>query len=111
MAAHVQYQTCIESCKKAVAACLACIKACKSEGHSAMMQRCIALDTDCAEFCQLAVKSMERDSEFVALICEDCAEICQVCSEECSKHSEQHCQDCAKATKACMEECLRVISH
>jgi hypothetical protein len=109
--ANAQYQTCIESCKQAVTACLECIKACKSEAHSPMMQRCIALDTDCAEFCQLAIKYMERDSEFIALICEDCAEICKICSEECAKHSEQHCQDCAKATKACMEECLRVISH
>lgn len=109
--ANAQYQTCIDSCKQAAAACLACVKACKSEPHSLMMQRCIALDTDCAEFCQLAAKFLERNSEFAALICEDCAEICKICLEECSKHTEAHCQDCAKATKACMEECLRVISQ
>lgn len=109
--ADSQYLSCIDACKQTIAACLACIKACKEGDHSPMMQRCIALDTDCAEFCQLAVKSMERNSEFVTLICEDCAEICQTCAEECSKHAESHCQACASACRTCVEECLKVISH
>jgi hypothetical protein len=109
--ANAQYQSCIDSCKQTIAACLACIKGCQSEEHLPTMQRCISLDTDCAEFCKLAVKSMERGSEFTALICEDCAEICQVCAEECGKHMEAHCQACAKACRHSVEECLKVISH
>lgn len=109
--ADSQYLSCIDACKQTIAACLACIKAGKEGDQSPMMQRCIALDTDCAEFCQLAVKSMERNSEFVTLICEDCAEICQTCAEECSKHAESHCQACASACRTCVEDCLKVISH
>lgn len=105
-----QYQSCIDTCKKAILACEACAAACKSEGNSAMMKRCIALNLDCAEFCRLAVKFMERDSEFVTLVCEDCAAVCRECSDECAKHKAAHCQQCAKACEACTTECLQMIS-
>ncbi|MBA3696783.1 MAG: four-helix bundle copper-binding protein [Methylotenera sp.] len=108
--AYEQYQSCIDTCKKAIVATEACIAACRSEGHSTMMQRCIALDTDCAEFCKLAVRFMERDSEFSALICEDCAAVCKECGDECIKHQVKHCQDCAKACYLCMDECLKMVS-
>ena len=108
--ANEQYQSCIDACKKAIAACEACVEACRSEGNSPMMKRCISLDVDCAEFCKLAVKFMERKSEFTALICEDCAEICRECADECAKHKPQHCKDCAQACYLCMDECLRMVS-
>ncbi|MEZ0231826.1 MAG: four-helix bundle copper-binding protein [Methylophilaceae bacterium] len=106
-----QYQRCIDACKKAILASEVCADACRSEGHSPMMQRCVSLDTDCAEFCRMAVRFMQRESEFVDLICEDCAEICRECADECIKHPADHCQECAKACYACMDECLRMVSH
>lgn len=100
------YQPCIDSCQKALLACETCAEACKSEGNAQMMQRCIALDIDCAEFCKLAIDFMQRESEFCSLICEDCAEICRECAEECAKHPQEHCQICAQMCNACADTCL-----
>ena len=105
-----KYQPCIDACKKVIAACEACAEACRSEGNAAMMKRCIGLDTDCADFCKLAVRFMERDSVFTSLICEDCAEICRDCADECAKHKSQHCKDCAQACYLCLDECLKMVS-
>lgn len=105
-----KYQSCIDACKKAIAACEACATACREEGSPEMMKRCINLDTDCAEFCKLALRFMERDSEFTSLICEDCAEICRECGDECDKYKMQHCKDCAQACHQCMDACLRMVS-
>lgn len=106
--ANQKFQSCLDACKKAMIACDACADACRSEGNVAMMKRCWGLTTDCAEFCKLAIRFMERDSAFTALICEDCAEICRECADECSKHNLQHCKDCAQACYLCMDECLRM---
>jgi len=105
-----KYQSCIDACKKVITACEACAVACRSEGNAAMMKRCIGLDTDCADFCKLAVRFMERDSVFTSLICEDCAEICRDCADECAKHKSQQCKDCAQACYLCMDECLKMVS-
>ena len=62
------YQSCIDSCQKAL---LACGTACRAEEDAAMMQRCIALDMDCAE-------------------------IYRECAKECARHPHEHCQLCVR---------------
>lgn len=104
---HDPYQSCIEACNKCAEFCDYCAKACEKE-HAETMARCIALDRDCAAICRLAVDFMQRNSEFVDLICQDCAEICEECAEECQKHEQGHCQQCAEACRQCAEECLKM---
>jgi len=104
-----QYQSCINACNACAEACIQCAKLCQKEPNSLLMQRCIALNLDCAEFCWLAAAYMTRDSEFCDLIREDCAEICAICAEECAKHSVSHCQKSAEACRQCVDECLNLI--
>ena len=100
------YQSCIDACITCADACTRCAAACKAEPNHEMLARCMALDKDCAEFCRLAAAFLARDSEFIDLICQDCAEICDACAEECSGHDMEHCQQCAEACRQCAEECL-----
>lgn len=107
---YEQYQACINACKSCADLCDRCATACQHEPESGMLQRCIALDTDCAAFCRLTVDFMIRGSEFCDLVCEDCAELCGACAEECAKHQMNHCQKCAEACRNCMQECLSMSS-
>jgi hypothetical protein len=63
---------------------------------------------DCADFCRLTASFVARGSDFVELVCQDCAEICTACAEECEKHASTHCRQCAEACRKCAEECLKV---
>lgn len=107
MASHDHYQSCIDACVACAEACDHCAEACEREDPK-MMARCISLNRDCAAMCRLAADFMVRNSEFVDLICQDCAEICEVCSDECATHDQEHCQDCAEACLKCAEECLKM---
>ena len=108
---YAPYQDCINACKTCAILCDLCATSCKSEPNSGMLQRCIALDTDCAAFCRLTVDYMIRQSEFCDLACEDCAELCGACAEECAKHQMNHCQKCVDACRKCMEECLTMSTQ
>src|SRR5258706_15896815 len=96
---------CIEACQACVVACSQCAASCLKEPDVKMMARCIALDFDCADICELAAKTMARSSEYAKAICNTCAEICTACAAECGKHKMEHCQECAKACQRCAEEC------
>lgn len=104
---HDPYQSCIDACNKCAEFCDYCAKSCEKD-HPETMSRCIALDRDCAAICRLAVDFMQRNSEFVDLICQDCAEICEACAEECEKQEQGHCRQCAEACRSCAEECLKM---
>jgi hypothetical protein len=73
-----------------------------------MMRTCVELDMDCADFCRLTATFIGRDSDFIELVCQDCAEICTACAEECEKHDAEHCRQCAETCRRCAEECLKV---
>jgi hypothetical protein len=98
---HTRYQACIDACNACAAACNACLVACLKEDDVKMMQRCIALDTDCAAICSLAAHAMARDSEMARHFCRVCSEVCLACANECSQHAHDHCQQCADACKHC----------
>ncbi|MCB5185736.1 four-helix bundle copper-binding protein [Methylobacillus gramineus] len=108
---HNHYQPCIEALKSCIEACEHCAAACRSEGSPLHMQRCIKLDTDCAEFCRLTLNFLQRESEFADLVVEDCAEICRACGEECAGHQFDHCQQCAKACQHCLDTCLKAVAN
>jgi hypothetical protein len=109
MMTHEQNQSCIDACKACADACDRCIQALRDDPSPALMTRCHALCLDSAAICRLAAGFMAYESEFVDLICQDCAEICKTCAEECSQFaSRDYCRKCAEACSACAEECLKV---
>lgn len=96
------------ACRNCAIVCQTCAAACLGEDDVKMMTRCIKLDLDCADICQLAANFMARDSEYAKEVCRICAQICRACGEECKKHEADHCQRCAEACMACAEECERM---
>jgi hypothetical protein len=107
---YEDYQDCIAACHACVVACNHCAACCLQEADVKHMTRCIGLDTDCAQACQLAIAFMAGGSEHVASACRLCAEICQACGEECAKHDVDHCQQCAEACRRCAEECRKMVA-
>lgn len=105
-----QYDACLQACFDCIAACNGCLSACLAEPDVKMMARCIALDIDCAEACQLAAAAMARASESSKAICAMCATVCEACGAECAQHDMEHCQACATACKRCAEECRRMAA-
>ncbi|REL37986.1 four-helix bundle copper-binding protein [Rhodohalobacter sp. SW132] len=106
-----KYRECIEACNACAVACSYCSTACLQEDDVKMLTRCIQLDQDCADICQLAAKSMARGSEFSDRIFLICAEICEACGEECRQHKNmEHCQECADACFECADMCREMIS-
>ena len=103
---HEQNQVLIEALEKCAATCNHCSTACLDEPDVSMMARCIKLDMDCAQICQLAASFVARGSEHAQHILNECAEICEACAEECEKHSHMdHCRQCAEACRHCAEVC------
>ncbi len=100
--------TCIEACDQCAMACNYCASACLQEDDVKMMARCIALDMDCAQICQLASAFMARGSDQIQAVCALCADICDACASECAQHSMDHCQRCAEACRKCADECRRM---
>ncbi|ANH76300.1 four-helix bundle copper-binding protein [Ralstonia insidiosa] len=89
-------------------ACEHCATESGKNGHAEVMARCMGLCTDCAEYCAITRRFLERNSEFAELLLEDCAEICHQCAEECDHHRQGHCSACATACRACVDACLKV---
>lgn len=106
--ANEKYQACIDACNQCATACNYCASACLQEDDVKMMARCIALDIDCAQICQLASAFMARGSVQVQAVCKLCADICGMCGDECAKHPMDHCRQCADACRKCAEECRRM---
>lgn len=107
---HQKFNACIEACNACAVACNHCAASCLQEKDVKAMARCIALDVDCAEICQLAAAVMSRGSEHAKAICATCADVCQSCGDECAKHEMAHCQQCAKACRGCAQECRNMVA-
>lgn len=75
--------------------CNICFDACLHEQDVSIMARCIELNRDCAEMCQVAASVVSRNSEFSDAVLNLCADICIACAEECEKHPTDHCQKTA----------------
>ena len=105
---HQKFASCIEACYACVEACNHCAASCLQEPDVKMMTRCIALDIDCAQVCELAAAAMARASENAKASCSFCAQICDLCAQECARHQMQHCQECAQACRRCADECRRM---
>ena len=96
----------LRACNDCATECLKCATACLHEADSRPMARCIALDLECADLCQLAAASIARGGEHVHAICALCAKACRSCATECDKHDMDHCKRCAEACERCADACL-----
>lgn len=105
------FQKCIEVCNECIAACEHCATSCLGEDDVKMMANCIRLDRDCADLCAMAVRFMERDSQFATDVCEVCADVCQECGDECAKHQNEHCRHCAEVCHRCANECRNMTQR
>ena len=105
---YEEYQDCIAACHACAVACNHCEAACLQEPDVKMLVRCIGLDSDCAQICQLATAFMSGGSDHSQAVCALCADICRACGEECARHDMDHCQQCAEACRRCEQECRKV---
>jgi hypothetical protein len=97
-------------CNECAAACLQCASACLKETDVQSMTRCVALDMECADLCQLAAASMARGDEHRLVVCSACAMACESCATECGRHPMDHCRQCAEACKRCAAA-MRSLTH
>jgi len=105
-----RYLDCIAACNACAVACQHCAAACLQEPDVKAMARCIALDLDCAQLCQVSVALMAGGSDFAPTLGRVCAQACRVCAEECARHDMDHCQQCAEACRRCAEACERMAA-
>lgn len=106
---HEKNKELISMLNVCVGECNHCTIACLEEQDVKMLAKCIKMNIDCAEICQLAVSFLERGSEHSEHILKECAEICNACAEECEKHSHmEHCKKCAEVCRNCAEECRAI---
>ena len=108
--AHKQNQTLIEALNNCAAECNHCATACLDEQDVKMLARCIKLDIDCADVCQLTASLIARGSEHGNHLLKECAEICDACADECEKHADHmdHCKACAEECRKCADECRSI---
>ena len=110
---HEKNQSLMEALSACAAECNHCLTACLDEQDVKMLARCIKLDIDCVDICQLTASYVARSSEHTGHLLKECAEICEACAEECEKHAKhgmEHCRRCAEACRHCAEECMQIAA-
>lgn len=107
---HEQNQALIDQLIRCAIECNHCMISCLEEKDVKAMKRCIKLDIDCAEVCQVTASLLSRGSEVSEKMLAACAEICNACADECGKHSQMdHCKRCADVCRQCAEECSALV--
>ena len=95
--------------------CTACADACLAEEMVADLRRCIRLDLECADICDVTARMLSRQTEpNVALLRAQlavCVEACRLCADECALHAKmhEHCRLCAESCRTCEEVCVRLL--
>lgn len=106
---------CIQACLDCAQACVACADACIGEANPKMLARCIRLNQDCANVCEVTAKVFSRqtarDENLLRAVLQACLVACRVCAEECERHAKamKHCEVCADACRACEKACDRLL--
>jgi len=101
----------IDACFDCAQVCTACADACLGEEMVAELRRCIRLDLDCADVCEVTgwalSRQTETDEQALRRLLEACADSCRACAEECERHAEmhEHCRVCADACRECEQSC------
>jgi hypothetical protein len=96
-------------------ACLSCADACLAEEQVQNLVRCIRLNQDCCEICEVTGKILSRQTELDSTVIraqlQACAEACRACAAECDRHAKthEHCRVCAEACRECEEACMEAM--
>lgn len=102
---------CIEACLECTAACTACADACLGEEGLDMLRRCIRLNEDCADTCEVVARVLTRQSradlEFIRSLLDACRRISAACGAERLLHAahHEHCRLCASLCQKCDVRC------
>lgn len=105
----------IDACLACGQACTTCADACLSEEADAALERCAAVDAQCADACFALARALSRPSAWGAAVTERllqaCVCACGDCAEECERHAEHHvhCRLCAEACRRCAEACATLL--
>jgi hypothetical protein len=108
--------SCVEACFDCAQACTACADACLSEDQVADLRKCIRLDQDCADICEVTGRVLTRQTEYDAPTSksqlEACRGVCRTCAEECERHADhhEHCRVCAEACRRCEQACEELLA-
>lgn len=103
--------SCIRECLACEQTCIACADACLGEQNVQALRRCIRLNLDCADLCNVTVRILSRQQEpeleLIRRQVQLMAEACRKCGEECARHQAQHehCRVCAEECRRCEEAC------
>ena len=104
--AHEKNHLLLEALNNCAAECNHCTIACLDEEDVKMLTRCIKLDIDCADICQLTASFVARGSEHAIHLMKECAEICEACAQSCEQIDGM--EECARVCRECAESCRRM---
>ncbi len=108
--------TCIAATLNCAQSCATCADACLAEEHSEGLARCIRLNLDCADVCELTGRMLSRQYEpqmqLLRGAIELCSKACDVCATECEAHAgtHEHCRLCAEACRKCQQACNALLA-
>lgn len=106
-----QLQSYINACNECAIACDECVANARCETNVHAMEDCIALASDCAEICRLAVNYLARKRPTGSAICKACVDVCERCQAECDKYQMAYCAACAEACRKCAAACRALIAR
>jgi len=108
---------CIQACLECQQACTACADACLGEQDPKMLVRCIRLNLDCADICDVTGRVVSRQTApepaTIRAMLQACIQICRLCGDECARHAQhgmRHCQICMDACRRCEQACNALIA-
>lgn len=107
----------IRTCFDCADACLTCADACLNEEQVQRLVRCIRLNQDCADICEITGKMLSRQTEpdkaTVRAQLEVCIAACRACAAECDQHAQMHahCRICADACRECEQACVQMLER
>ena len=107
---------CIDECFSCAATCTSCADACLGEDMVQELVRCIRLNLDCADVCDVTGRVLARQTAFEPQLArhmlETCAAACRACADECDRHADhhEHCRVCAEACRRCEQACDYVLA-
>lgn len=107
---------CIEACAECAQVCMACADSCLGEADLASLVRCIRLNLDCGDVCDVTGRLLTRQTApnwaVLRAQIEACIVACRACAAECERHAahHEHCQICAASCRRCEDACNRLLT-
>ena len=101
----------IQATAECAALCASCADACLAEPKVAELVKCIRLNIDCADLCEMTgrffARASARDRETLRGLLRACAAACRACGNECARHAQhmEHCRICAESCRECAAAC------